>query len=103
MLNPYGAIIVNPDKNPAIKYDHAMTFVGFLVSEEGQELIKDFRKNGEILFYPSYSICDETHNCPTTDEEVEFWEEHNGGYQGEPPEASLITTSSLDWLNKIIK
>ncbi|MFX1385437.1 MAG: substrate-binding domain-containing protein [Promethearchaeota archaeon] len=103
LLNPYGAIVVNPEKNPAIKYDHAMTFVGFLVSEEGQELIRDFRKEGETLFHPAYGICDEIYNCPTTDEEVEFWEEHNGGYQGESPEeAALITTSSLDWLKNMI-
>ena len=101
LLNPYGAIVVNPEKNPAIKYEHAMTFVGFLVSEEGQQLIKDFRKNGEILFYPCYGICDETHSCTTTEEEVEFWEEHNGGYEAEPPEASLITMSTLDLFNKI--
>ena len=102
LLNPYGAIVINPDKNPAIKYQYAMTFIGFLVSEEGQELIREFRKEGETLFHPCYGICDETHSCTTTDDEVEFWEEHNGGYQGEPPEASLITKSSLDWFNHII-
>jgi len=78
-----------------------MTFVGFLVSEEGQQLIKDFRKEGEILFHPCYGICDETHSCTTTGEEVEFWEEHNGGYKAEHPEASLITKSTLDLFNKI--
>ena len=95
LLNPYGAILVNPEKNPAVKYEHAETFISFLVSEEGQELIEDFRKNGEILFKPAYGICDETHSCPTTNDEVDYWEDYNGGYKGPSPELSLITKSYI--------
>ncbi len=47
LLNPYGAILVNPEVNPNVKYDYAKTFIAFLVSKEGQELIGDFRKKGE--------------------------------------------------------
>jgi tungstate transport system substrate-binding protein len=90
LLNPYGAIIVD---SPAAKYEYAKTFVSFLVSEEGQELIKDFRKNGEILFKPAYSKCDETHSCQTTDEEMDYWEDYVGNYNRLSTDLSLITKS----------
>jgi len=93
LLNPYGAIAINPDKHPNVKYDHAITFISFLVSEEGQELIKDYRKEGEILFYPCFGICDQTHGCDTTNEEIKFWKNYNGGYESPPSESSLITKS----------
>jgi len=82
LLNPYGAMVINPDKNTGIKYKKAIVFIAFLVSEEGQDLIGDYKKDGEVLFHPCFGICDETHSCPTTDEEVEFWKEYNGGYTG---------------------
>ena len=95
LLNPYGAIAVNPEVNQNVKFDHAKTFIGFLVSEEGQELIKDFRKNDEILFKPAFGICDKIYSCPTTDDEVDFWEDYNGEYSGPATESSLITISKI--------
>ena len=95
LLNPYGAIVVNPEKNQNVKHDYAIAFIGFLVSEEGQQIISDFRKDGEKLFRPAFGKCDDIHGCDTTEEEVEYWEEHNGGYRGSSSEASLITKSYL--------
>ena len=80
LLNPYGAMLINPLSHDGIKYDHALSFVAFLVSEEGQELIGDFRKNNEVLFHPCFGKCNETHSCDTTEDEVEFWRQHNGGH-----------------------
>ncbi|MFX0188325.1 MAG: substrate-binding domain-containing protein [Candidatus Hodarchaeota archaeon] len=97
LLNPYGAIAVNPEINSNVKFEHAKTFIGFLVSEEGQELIRDFRKNNEILFRPAFGICDKTHNCPTKDEEIDFWEEFNGEYTGPTSESALITISFINF------
>lgn len=82
LLNPYGAILVNQTLHPHVKYNLAVSFIGFLVSEIGQELIGSYRKNNEILFYPTFGKCDETHNCSTTVEEVDFWKDYNGGYLG---------------------
>ncbi len=82
LLNPYGAIAINPEKIPAIKYEYAIEFIAFLVSEKGQKLISDFRKKGEKLFKPCFGKCDETHSCDTTEDEVDFWKKHNGGYKG---------------------
>ncbi len=90
LLNPYGAIAVNPKVNPNVKYDYAMKLIAFLVSEEGQELIGDFRKEGEKLFRPAFGKCDDIYDCPTTEEEVDYWKEYNGGYTGNLAKHSSI-------------
>lgn len=89
LLNPYGAILVNPEMFPHIKESHANSFIAFLVSEEGQNLIDEFRKNNEVLFHPAFGICDDTHSCSTTHEEVQYWQTFNGGYIG-PSAATAI-------------
>jgi len=80
LLNPYGAMLVNPLIHQGIKYEKAMSFVAFLVSEQGQKLIGEFKKEGELLFTPCFGKCNETHDCTTTEDEVEFWSQHNGGH-----------------------
>lgn len=85
LINPYGAIIVNPETLLTVKYDLALNFVGFLTSKKGQDLIGAYRKNNETLFFPSFGHCNEIHGCPTTDIEIEFWKEYNGGYIGHNP------------------
>jgi len=82
LLNPYGAILVNPEIHLSVKYDLALEFVAFLTSKEGQELIGSYKLNNEILFFPSFGHCNETYGCSTTDIEIEFWREHNGNYIG---------------------
>ncbi|MBE0448077.1 MAG: substrate-binding domain-containing protein [Actinobacteria bacterium] len=54
LLNPYGVIAVNPDKFPKVNYKGSMEFVDFIISTEGQEIIRDFGKDkyGEPLFMP---------------------------------------------------
>jgi tungstate transport system substrate-binding protein len=52
LFNPYGVIAVNPALHPHVKYDAAMLFIAFLTSPTGQELIGDFKVNGELLFTP---------------------------------------------------
>jgi tungstate transport system substrate-binding protein len=73
LLNPYGVIPVNPDLHSHVKYNSVLRFVGFLTSGYGQNLINTFTKNGEQLFHSAFGICNSTHNCPTTEEEVNFW------------------------------
>ncbi len=52
LFNPYGVIAVNPKKHAHVKYDEAMKFIEWLTSKAGQKLIGDFKKDGEVLFYP---------------------------------------------------
>ncbi len=51
LANPYGVIMVNPEKHPHVKVELAKKFLDYLVSEQARELITGFRKNGEQLFY----------------------------------------------------
>lgn len=82
LLNPYGAILVNPAVHPTIKIALARKFVAWLVSERGQTMIGDYKVGGEVLFNPDFGICDDTTGCKTTAQEVEIWKIYNGGYTG---------------------
>ncbi|MHA1338049.1 MAG: substrate-binding domain-containing protein, partial [Promethearchaeota archaeon] len=101
LLNPYGAILVNPDKFFHVNFTEARQFVAFLVSEEGQQLIGDFRKNGELLFHPCFGHCDEDFDCPTTQEELDYWKKYNGGYEGNSIDNIIFIPNDLitssDW------
>jgi len=52
LLNPYAVILVNPEKYPQRNYKGAVALAKFMISEEGQNLIMSFTKEGEILFTP---------------------------------------------------
>lgn len=56
LFNQYGVMAVNPEVHPHVKYDYAMMYVNFLMSDEGQELINSFQINGETLFFPGYGL-----------------------------------------------
>ncbi len=51
LFNPYGAIMVNPQKHAHVKVELARKFLDYLVSEPSRTLITGFRKAGEQLFY----------------------------------------------------
>jgi len=52
LLNPYAIILVNPDKYPRRNYRGALKLAKWIISEEGQNLIASFKKEGETLFEP---------------------------------------------------
>ncbi|MCS3903685.1 tungstate transport system substrate-binding protein [Methylohalomonas lacus] len=52
LYNPYHIIAVNPVKHSHVKYDLATDYIDFVTSEEGQRIIKDYRMQGQQLFYP---------------------------------------------------
>jgi len=54
LFNPYGVITVAPSKNPAINAAGAKTFLDWLTSARGQELIASFKLGGQTLFFPNY-------------------------------------------------
>jgi len=51
LFNPYGVIMVNPQRHPHVKVDLARKFIDFLTSAEGRKLITGYRRGGEQLFY----------------------------------------------------
>ena len=52
LLNPYAIILVNPDKWPQRNYKDALTFARWMISEEGQNMIANYTKEGQTLFIP---------------------------------------------------
>ncbi len=52
LLNPYGVIPVNPEKNDSINNELAMQFVEWLTSLETQTLITELKINDQQLFFP---------------------------------------------------
>ena len=53
LFNQYGVILVNPAKHPSVKTDLGQTFIGWLISPEGQKAISEYRIGGEQLFFPN--------------------------------------------------
>ena len=52
LFNPYGIMAVNPDLYPHVKYMEAMQLIAWVTSVEGQKIIREYKIDGEILFYP---------------------------------------------------
>jgi tungstate transport system substrate-binding protein len=53
LFNQYGVMLVNPAKYPSVKKDLGQQFIDWLVSPEGQNVIADYKINGQQLFYPN--------------------------------------------------
>jgi len=52
LSNPYGVVAVNPAVHDNVDYDLAMTYIGFVTSPAGQEIISEYTVEGEQLFFP---------------------------------------------------
>jgi len=52
LYNPYGIMAVNPAKYPHTNYVMTMAFIGWITSPEGQRIIREYKKFGEVLFRP---------------------------------------------------
>ncbi len=52
LFNPYHIIMVNPEKHPHTKIELARKYAEFIRSKEGQDLIRNFKINAEVLFHP---------------------------------------------------
>jgi len=53
MFNQYGIILVNQEKCPSVKADLGQTFVDWVLSDEGQKVIADYKQNDQQLFFPN--------------------------------------------------
>jgi tungstate transport system substrate-binding protein len=54
MRNPYGALVVNPQRHPGINVRAAEAFVDYLILPETQKMIADYQIHGESLFTPHH-------------------------------------------------
>lgn len=52
LRNPYGVMLVNPEKHPNVKARQGQQFIDWLISAEGQKAIAGFKINGEQQFFP---------------------------------------------------
>lgn len=61
LLNVYSVIAVNPKRHPKVNFNDTTTFIKFLISEEGQDLIENHGKDnfGQNLFYGAVRILKE--------------------------------------------
>jgi tungstate transport system substrate-binding protein len=53
LFNQYGVILVNPAKHPHVKVADGQALVDWLISDQGQQAIGEFRVEGEQLFFPN--------------------------------------------------
>jgi tungstate transport system substrate-binding protein len=51
LFNPYGVIAVNPAKHPHVKYDLSKKFINYITGPEGQQIIADFKVEGDPAFF----------------------------------------------------
>ncbi|MEM3666250.1 MAG: substrate-binding domain-containing protein [Candidatus Bathyarchaeia archaeon] len=72
LLNPYAIILVNPEKYPHRNYRGALTLAKWMISEEGQNLIANFTKEGENLFTPLAHNLEKAHELGFPNQEVEI-------------------------------
>ena len=56
LFNQYGIMAVNPDKHSHIKYESALKLIEFFMSEEGQQMIANYKLQGEVLFFPGMGL-----------------------------------------------
>jgi tungstate transport system substrate-binding protein len=70
LLNVYSAIAVNQTLHPRVNFDGAITFMKFLISDEGQQIIEQYGKGeyGQSLFYPAVRLLKEN-----TDSTIAQW------------------------------
>jgi len=53
LFNPYGIILVNPERHPHVKAKEGQMLIDWMISDEGQKAIASFRIGGEQLFKPN--------------------------------------------------
>ncbi len=53
LFNQYGVMLVNPARHPNVKTAPGQQFIDWLISPEGQQVIANYKINGQQLFYPN--------------------------------------------------
>jgi len=53
MFNPYGVMLISPEKCPTVKAKEGQAFIDWLISAQGQDTIASYEVNGKKLFFPN--------------------------------------------------
>jgi tungstate transport system substrate-binding protein len=58
LLNVYSVMAVNQTKHPSVNFTNAITFIRYLISDEGQQLIDNYGKDqyGQALFHSTVQL-----------------------------------------------
>jgi tungstate transport system substrate-binding protein len=56
LFNQYGVMLVNPAKHPHVKVELGQAFIDWLVSDEGQKAIADYKIEGQQLFFSNANV-----------------------------------------------
>jgi tungstate transport system substrate-binding protein len=56
LFNQYGVMLVNPAKHPHVKVALGQAFIDWLVSDDGQKAIADYKIEGRQLFFPNANV-----------------------------------------------
>ncbi len=52
LFNPYGIILVSPEKHPMVKKELGQAFIDWIVSKDGRNAIRGYTIDGQQLFFP---------------------------------------------------
>ncbi|MEM2341049.1 MAG: substrate-binding domain-containing protein [Candidatus Bathyarchaeia archaeon] len=79
LLNPYAVILVNPEKHPQRNHRGALMMAKWMISEEGQKLVSNFKKEGETLFKPIARNIELAHmlGFPEQEKELAWYDAQN--------------------------
>ena len=53
LFNQYGVILVNPARHPNVKKAEGQAFIDWILGDEGQRAIADYKLDGQQLFFPN--------------------------------------------------
>ncbi len=53
LFNPYGVILVNPERHPHVNVEAVRRFIEWITSEADQKAIAKYRLRGQQLFHPN--------------------------------------------------
>lgn len=79
LLNVYSAIAVNKTRNPDANFEGAITFIKFLTSQQGQQIIGEYGNDtyGQSLFCPAVQLLKEN-----TDSTIVSWIQNYAYFNG---------------------
>ena len=55
LFNQYGIILVKDNLDKNLNISDAETYINWIISENGKELINNFKQNGKQLFFFNYN------------------------------------------------
>lgn len=88
LLNVYSVMAVNQTKHPSVNFTNAITFIKYLISDEGQQLIDNYGKDtyGRSLFHSTVQLLKENSTLQIVQwiKDYAFIKEGNESYECPP-------------------